>query len=71
MIRPANDDTRGQIQDLQYQMSGKALLTYLTAERGMLLDALVRSVDLPTVHRLQGAVMALDDIVKLVDTRTP
>jgi hypothetical protein len=36
-----------------------------------LLDALVRAVDQPTIHRLQGAVMALDDIVKLVETRTP
>lgn len=71
MIQHPNEQLSARIHDLQHQMGGMALLDYLIAERSRCLELLVRATDHPTLHRIQGAAMALDILIGTLKPRTP
>lgn len=71
MIRPPNQQVQEVFTSLQAQVHGQVLLSYLASERTTLVNALVRATDSHTLHRLQGAVMLLDDLVATLNTKAP
>lgn len=71
MIRPPNQQIQEVFTSLQAQVHGQVLLSYLASERTHLVSSLVRATDVHTLHRLQGALMLLDDLVATLTPKAP